>query len=83
MEKHQNTMKKILLIPFLLSFHFAYAGTGGARDEIQFLLVILAVLLLIYAVLYLIDFVSKIIKQHKEKKITYTADETDSGPISE
>jgi hypothetical protein len=76
-------MKKILLIPFLLSFHFAYAGTGGANDEIQFILVVLAVLLLIYAVLYLIDLVRKIIKQHQEKRITHSADETDSEHISE
>jgi hypothetical protein len=75
-------MKKILLFPFLLSFHFAYAGTGSANDEILFLLVIIAVLLFILAVLYSIDFIRKIIKERREKKITHLADEANSENIS-
>jgi hypothetical protein len=76
-------MKKILLLPFLLSFHFAYAGTGGANDEVPFLLVIIAVLLFILAVLYSIDFVRRIIKQRREKKETPRATEADSQNVSE
>jgi|WetSurMetagenome_2_1015567.scaffolds.fasta_scaffold1697104_1 hypothetical protein len=75
-------MKKILLIPFLLSFHFAFAGTGSANDEIYFLLVIIAILLCILAVLYTIDFIRRIIKERKEKKIANIADKTNIENIS-
>ena len=75
-------MKKILLIPFLLSFHFAYAGTGSANDEILFILTIIAVLLFILAVLYSIDFIRRIIKERKEKKINHPADKANSENIS-
>lgn len=73
--KKIKNMKKILLIPFLLSFHFAYAGTGGANDEILLILSIIAVLLFILAVLYSIDFIRRIIKERKEKKIAHHNDE--------
>ena len=75
-------MKKILLILFLLSFHFAYAGTGSANDEILFLLVIIAILLFILAVLYSTSFIRRIIKERKQKKITQLADNTDIENIS-
>jgi hypothetical protein len=68
-------MKKNLLLSFLLSCHFAYAGTGGAKDETLFLLSIIAVMLIILSVLYSIDFTKRIIKEHKEKKIAHLTDE--------
>jgi Ca2+/H+ antiporter len=71
-------MKKIILISFLLSFHFVYAGTGSGNDEILFILAIMAILLFILAVLYSIDFVRKIIKERKEKKIDHHTDEPNS-----
>ncbi len=75
-------MKKILVIPFLLSFHFAYAGTGSANDEMLFLLVICAFLLFILAVISSVEFITKMIKHHKEKKITDTAFDSNSDNIS-
>lgn len=77
--KKIKTMKKILLILFLLSFHFAYAGTGSGNDEILFILSIIAVLLFILAVLYTIDFIKRIIKERKNRR---TAPQNDEG-ISE
>jgi len=74
-------MKKILLIPFLLSFHFAYAGTGSANDEMLFLLVICAFLLLILALITSVEFITRMIKHHREKKITDTALDTNTGNI--
>ena len=71
-------MKKILLISFLLSFHFVYAGTGSGNDEILVILAIIAILLFILAVLYSIDFVRRIIKARKEKKTDHHTDEPDS-----
>ncbi len=75
-------MKKILLIPFLLSFQFAYAGTGSGNDEILFILSIIAVLLFILAVLYSIEFIRKIIKEHKLKKLAQLNDETTSENLT-
>jgi hypothetical protein len=75
-------MKKILLIPFLLSFHFAYAGTGSANDEILFILSIIAVMSFVLASLYSIDFIRRIIKERREKKISYPADKDNSENIS-
>jgi hypothetical protein len=75
-------MKKILVIPLLLSFHFAYAGTGSANDEILFMLVIIAILLFILAVLYSIDFIRKIIKEHRDKKTSQLADKANGENIS-
>ncbi len=67
-------MKKFLLIPFLISFHFAYAGTGSANDVMLFYLAIIAVMSFILVVLYSINFIRRIIKERKEKKITHHAD---------
>ena len=75
-------MKKILLIPFLFSFYFAYAGTGGANDAILFYLAIIAVMSFILAVLYSISFIRKIIKERKEKKIIHLADKDNDETIS-
>jgi hypothetical protein len=75
-------MKKFLLILFLLSFHFAYAGTGSGNDETLFILSIIAVMLSILAVLYSIDFIRRIIKERKEKKINHLADNANSENIS-
>jgi hypothetical protein len=74
-------MKSFLLILFLLSFHFAFAGTGSANDEIFFILVIIAILSFILAVLYSIDFIRRIIKERKEKKKAHLADKTKSENI--
>jgi len=68
-------MKKILLIPFLLSFHFAYAGTGSGSDEILFILSIIAIMSIILAVLYTIDFIKRIIKERKNRKAAHLNDE--------
>lgn len=75
-------MKKKLLIPFLLSFYFAYAGTGSANDAILFYLAIIAVMSFILAVLYSINFIRRIIKERKEKKITHLADKVNDENIS-
>jgi hypothetical protein len=75
-------MKKILLIPFLLSFHFAYAGTGSGNDAVLFYLAVIALMSFILAVLYSINFIRKIIKEHKEKKITHPADKVNDENIS-
>ena len=75
-------MKKFLLVPFLLSFHFTYAGTGGANDGILFSLSFIAVMLFILVVLYSIDFIRRIIKERKEKKITHLADKVNDVDIS-
>ena len=74
-------MKKVLLIPFLLSFNLAYAGTGSANDVIEFYLSIIAILLFIVAVLYTITFIRRIIKERKEKKITPPEDNVDGENI--
>jgi len=75
-------MKKLLLIPFLLSFHFAFAGTGAANDEILFLLVIIAILSFILVVLYSIDFIRRINKECRKKKIARMAENAGSENIS-
>ena len=75
-------MKKILLIPFLLLFHFTYAKTGSAKDEVPFVFVICAILLFILAVFYSIDYIKKIIKQRKEKKLTDSTDNSNNENIS-
>jgi len=75
-------MKKILLIPFLFSFYFAYAGTGSGNDSVLFYLAIIAFMSIILAVLYSISFFRKIIKERKEKKITNLADKVDNENIN-
>jgi len=75
-------MKKLLLIPFLLSFHFAYAGTGSANDGMLFILSIVGILSFILAVLYSIDYIRRIVKECKEKKIAQLADKANSENIS-
>lgn len=75
-------MRKVLLVPFLISFHFASAGTGGAKDDYLLILSIIAVLLFILTVLCSIDFLRKLIKEHKEKKMALLA-EKESGEESQ
>ena len=53
---------------FMLSFNFVYAKKGYSKDETLFFLAICGVLLVTLAILYAIDFIKKIIKQHKNKK---------------
>lgn len=75
-------MKKVSIIPFLLSFHFAYAGTGGASDGIPFILSIIGLLSVIVAVLYLIEFIRNIIKAHKENKLAHLTDASNNENLS-
>lgn len=75
-------MKKFFFLVFLLSFHFADAGTGSGRDEIFFILSIIAVLLFILAVLYSVDFIRRIIKERRAKKAARAAEESISENIS-
>lgn len=75
-------MKKVLVIPFLLSFCFAYAGTGDANDVNQLILIIIAVLLTILSVLYTISFFRKIIKERREKKAAQQNDTADSEVLN-
>lgn len=75
-------MKKLLLISFLLSSFFAFAGTGSANDAIIFYLAIIAVMSFILAVLYSISFIRKIIKERKEKKVTLPDDIAEGEDIS-
>jgi hypothetical protein len=75
-------MKKLLLIPFLLSFYFSYAGTGSGNDAVLFYLAIIALMSFILAVLYTISFIKRIIKEHKEKKITHLDDKDNGENIS-
>ena len=75
-------MKKFLLIPLLFSFHFAFAGTGGAKDENLVILSIIAVIASVLAVLYAIEFTRRIIKKHKEKRIAQLSDNTNNENIS-
>ncbi len=74
-------MKKNLFIPLLLSVHFAYAGTGGAHDASFFMLSIIAIMSIVLAVLYSIDFIRRIVKELREKKIAQLTDETNSENI--
>ncbi|OFY11382.1 MAG: hypothetical protein A2X11_12915 [Bacteroidetes bacterium GWE2_42_24] len=75
-------MRKILVISFLLSFYFAHAGTGSANDAFLFCLAILAVMSFILAVLYSINFIRRIIKERKERKIAHLADQVNGENIS-
>ncbi len=61
-------MKKFLIVPFLLSFHFAFAGTGGGRDTVFFYLVIIEILSIIFVVIYSIGFFRRIIQDRKNKR---------------
>jgi hypothetical protein len=81
-------MKKILLIPFLLSFQFAYAGTGSANDEIPLILLIIAAGILILAVIYLFEYIRKMRKKRREQKTAQDAgivqnEDTDQGPFTQ
>jgi hypothetical protein len=74
-------MKKNLFIPFLVSVHFAFAGTGGAHDASLFMLSIIAIMSIVLAVLYSIDFIRRFVKELREKKITHLTDEANSENI--
>jgi hypothetical protein len=76
-------MKKLLFIPMLLIFHFAFAGTGGAKDDDLFLLSICGILLFIVAVGYSIDYIKKIIRQRRSRKLSSSADDPYKGDISQ
>lgn len=75
-------MKKKLLIIFLFSVHFTYAKMGTTDDGIFLILAICAVLIFILAILYSIDFIQKMIKHRKEKKIMDATDISGNENIS-
>ncbi len=70
-------MKKFLVIPFLLSCHLAFAGTGSAKDVILLYLVILLILASVLGVYFLIDFIRKIMKKRREKERVQPDDHAD------
>jgi hypothetical protein len=75
-------MKKVFFILLMLSFRFAYAGTGSGRDEVLLILSIIAVMSFILALLYSIDFVKRRIKEHREKKAARAAGEAVNESLS-
>jgi 4-hydroxybenzoate polyprenyltransferase len=64
--------KKILVTMFLLLFHLAYAGTGSAKDVIFFYLVIIGILAIPVVIYFMVDFIRKILKKRREKKVSQT-----------
>ncbi len=74
-------MKKNLFIPLLFSIQFTFAGTGGAHDASLFMLSIIAIMSIVLAVLYSIDFIRRIVKELREKKIAHLTDEANSENI--
>jgi hypothetical protein len=74
-------MKKFLFILFMFPFHYAFAGTGSANDEILFMLVIIAILSSILVVLYSVDFIRRIMKERREKKIAHSPGHADDSNI--
>lgn len=74
-------MKKALLISLLLSGPLAYAGTGGASDAILLYLAIIAVMSIITALLHSIDFIRRIIRERKERRLSGLDDQTDGEII--
>jgi hypothetical protein len=76
-------MKKMLLIPGLLSSHCAFAGTGGAEDENILILSFLAVIVSILALLYAMEFVRKRIAERKEMSIAQPPDDVQSEDADE
>lgn len=61
-------MKKFLSVLFILSLKDCYAGTGGARDGILFVLAISAIILLLLATGYFIDFLKNRIREARERR---------------
>ncbi len=57
------------MISLLLLFHFAYAGTGTAKDETLFIIVLITFLLVILAILYSLSLLKNFYKRYKEKKL--------------
>jgi heme exporter protein D len=62
-----KTLKFIFVLLFVIVIENAYAGTGAARDEINFILLLIAPLALIYLVLFTIDRVKRIIRERNLK----------------
>jgi hypothetical protein len=73
-------MKRLLIIPFLLSFYFVQAGTGSGRDSLLFYIAIIAVLSIILAVLFSITLVRKIIAERKKKKLSHLSEQAHLDP---
>jgi len=61
-------MKKFLSCLLILSVNECYAGTGGARDGILFVLSICVILLLLLAAGYIIDFLKMVIRNTMIRK---------------
>ncbi|GAP42943.1 hypothetical protein TBC1_111084 [Lentimicrobium saccharophilum] len=70
-------MKKALLIFLLLSGSVAFAGTGSANDAILLYLAIIAVMSIITAVLHSVDFIRRILRERKERKLSGLDHHTD------
>lgn len=75
-------MKKILLVPLLLSCCVAYAGTGSGNDVSLFYLAIIAFMSIILGGLYTISFFRKIIKERKEKKMAAHDDQVKDEDVT-
>jgi hypothetical protein len=74
-------MKKLLLLPFVCSYQFAFAGTGGAYDEHLLILSFVAVIVSILSILYSVDFIRRKVNERKEKGTDQLLDETNSENI--
>ena len=61
-------MKKMLIIPLLLSFSFAFAGTGSANDTMLLYLAFIALMLFILVILYSVSFIRRIMKERRERR---------------
>ncbi len=68
-------MKQSIALQFLLLFHFAYAGTGGANDIEEVYLLIIGVLAVPLAVFILIGLIRKMLTRRRDK-LDASADET-------
>jgi len=71
-------MKNFLIFIFLIFFHFSFAGTGGARDEILFVSVIIGILLLLLGILYLIKILLKIVRKNKSEQLLHSETDNDT-----
>lgn len=60
-------MRKIFFVLFFLSFHFAYAGTGSAKDVVFFYILIIISLAAILGAWLLGTYIRRIIRKHKQK----------------
>jgi hypothetical protein len=62
-------MKKFLSCMFILSCYNCYAGTGGAKDGILFILSVMGILLLLLSTGYFLDFLKTRIKDARTRRL--------------